>query len=67
MSELPPLIVTIEYRGYDYEALLASMDEDTCHRFAAWFAGQTGPIYKGRCLVYEHDYLNFVKGGAPYD
>lgn len=67
MSELPTLIVTEHYSGYDYDALLATMDEATRQRFTAWFMGQTGAIHDGRSLVYKWDYERFMQGRRPLD
>ena len=50
------------YDGYLIGNIEEVLEPEQFAEFANWISGQTVGIYKGECLVYEHDFVRFLKG-----
>ena len=58
--ELPRLIKTNDYEGYDIKELKKLFTKEQYSQFLNWFAGKTGGIDKGRWIIYKHDFERFM-------
>ena len=50
------------YDGYLLGNIKEVLEPEKFTEFANWISGQTVGIYKGESLVYQHDFVRFLKG-----
>lgn len=56
------LVKTPDLQGYYYEEIVKKYPE-----FKKYFIGQTVGMYKGKFVVYKHDFDRFLEGLEPFD
>lgn len=59
------LITTKNYSGYSLENIRKVLGDKNFSEFEKWMFGETVGIYKGKTLVYKHDYIRFMAGCTP--
>jgi len=50
------------YDGYLISNIKEVLEPEKFTEFANWISGQTVGVFKGESLVYQHDFLRFLKG-----
>lgn len=50
------------YDGYLISNIKEVLESEEFVKFTNWISGQTVGIYKGKGLVYQHDFIRFIKG-----
>lgn len=57
-----PKLKLIDGRGYTIRNIKEVLDEETSTKFEDWISGQTVGIYEGESLIYQYDFIRFLKG-----